>query len=103
MNKTELIDAIANETGLSKKDVDAALKSFVSVVSDTLQKKEKIQLVGFGTFETAERAERTGRNPATGKEIKIAASTSVKFKAGKALKDKVNTKPANKAKKSKKK
>lgn len=103
MNKTELIDAIANETGLSKKDVDAALKSFVSVVSDTLQKKEKIQLVGFGTFETAERAERTGRNPATGKEIKIAASTSVKFKAGKALKDKVNTKPAKKAKKSKKK
>ncbi len=99
MNKAELIEAIANETGISKKDVDAALKSFVNVVSDTLQKKDKVQLIGFGTFETAERAARTGHNPATGDTIKIAASTQVKFKAGTALKEKVNTKPAKAAKK----
>jgi DNA-binding protein HU-beta len=99
MNKAELIDAIANETGLSKKNVDAAIKSFVNVVSDSLQKKDKVQLIGFGTFETAERAARTGHNPATGKAIKIAASTSVKFKAGAALKEKVNSKAAKKSKK----
>ena len=92
-----------NETGISKKDVDAALKSFVNVVSDTLQKKDKVQLIGFGTFETAERAARTGRNPANGEPLKIAASTLVKFKAGAALKEKVNTKPAKAAKKAKKK
>ncbi|MBP0968302.1 MAG: HU family DNA-binding protein [Oscillospiraceae bacterium] len=103
MNKAELIEAIANETGLSKKDTDAALKSFINVVSDALQKKDKVQLIGFGTFETAERAARTGRNPASGETIKIAASTLVKFKAGAALKEKVNTKPAKAAKKSKKK
>ena len=96
MNKVELIDAIAAETSLAKKDVDAVLKSFVNVVSDTLQKKDKIQLIGFGTFETSERAERTGHNPANGESIKIAASTLVKFKAGAALKEKVNTKPAKK-------
>ena len=103
MNKAELIEAIANETGLAKKDVDAALKAFTNVVSDTLQKKDKVQLIGFGTFETAERAARTGRNPANGETIKIKASTLVKFKAGAALKEKVNTKPAKAAKKSKKK
>ena len=103
MNKAELIEAIANETGLSKKDTDAALKSFINVVSDALQKKDKVQLIGFGTFETAERAARTGRNPASGETIKIAASTLVKFKAGAALKEKVNTKPAKAAKKAKKK
>ena len=97
MNKTELIEAIANETGLAKKDIDAALKSFVNVVSDTLQKKDKVQLIGFGTFETAERAARTGRNPSNGEPLKIAASTLVKFKAGAALKEKVNTKPSKKA------
>ena len=89
MNKVELIDAIANETGLAKKDIDATLKSFMSVVSDTLQKKDKVQLIGFGTFETSERAARTGRNPANGEPLKIAASTQVKFKAGTALKEKV--------------
>lgn len=99
MNKAELIEAIANETGIAKKDVDAALKSFVNVVSDALQKKDKVQLIGFGTFETAERAARTGRNPANGEPLKIKASTQVKFKAGAALKEKVNTKPAKKAKK----
>ena len=103
MNKAELIEAIANETGIAKKDIDAALKSFINVVSDTLQKKEKVQLIGFGTFETAERAARTGRNPSNGEAIKIAASTLVKFKAGAALKEKVNTKPAKAAKKAKKK
>ena len=99
MNKAELIEAIANETGIAKKDVDAALKSFVNVVSDALQKKDKVQLIGFGTFETAERAARTGRNPANGEPLKIAASTLVKFKAGAALKEKVNAKPAKKSKK----
>lgn len=103
MNKAELIEAIANETGISKKDVDAALKSFVTVVSDTLQKKDKVQLIGFGTFETSERAARTGRNPANGEPLKIAASTLVKFKPGAALKEKVNTKPSKAAKKCKKK
>ncbi len=103
MNKAELIEAIATETGIAKKDVDAALKSFVNVVSGTLQKKEKVQLIGFGTFETAERAARTGRNPANGEPLKIAASTLVKFKAGAALKEKVNTKPTKAAKKAKKK
>ena len=101
MNKAELIEAIATETGVSKKDVDAVLKSFVTVVSDTLQKKDKVQLIGFGTFETSERAARTGRNPSSGEAIKIAASTLVKFKAGAALKEKVNTKPAKKAAKKK--
>lgn len=99
MNKAELIEAIAKETGLSKKNVDAALKSFINVVSDTLQQKDKVQLIGFGTFETAERAARTGRNPANGEPLKIKASTLVKFKAGAALKEKVNSKPGKKAKK----
>ena len=103
MNKAELIEAIASETGIAKKDVDATLKSFINVVSGTLQKKDKVQLIGFGTFETAERAARTGRNPANGEPLKIAASTLVKFKAGAALKEKVNTKPAKAAKKAKKK
>ena len=90
MNKAELINAIANETGLSKKDTEATINSFVNVVSNELAKKEKVQLIGFGTFETRERAARTGRNPQTGKELKIAASTTPAFKAGKALKDIVN-------------
>ena len=103
MNKAELIEAIASETGIAKKDVDATLKSFINVVSGTLQKKDKVQLIGFGTFETTERAARTGRNPANGEPLKIAASTLVKFKAGAALKEQVNTKPAKAAKKAKKK
>jgi DNA-binding protein HU-beta len=87
MNKTELVDAIAKESGLSKKDSEAAVKAFVDVVTKTLQKEDKVQLVGFGTFETSKRAARTGRNPATGETIQIAASKSPAFKAGKALKD----------------
>lgn len=90
MNKAELINAIAEQTGLSKKDTEATINSFVNVVSDELAKKEKVQLIGFGTFETRERAARTGRNPQTGEELKISATTAPAFKPGKALKDKVN-------------
>ena len=92
MNKTELVDAIAKETGLSKKDSEKAVKAFVDVVSKQLKKKDKVQLVGFGTFEVTKRAARKGRNPLTKKEITIKASKAPKFKAGKALKDAVNTK-----------
>lgn len=90
MNKTELVSAMAEKAGLSKKDAEAALKAFTDVVAEELKKGEKIQLVGFGTFEVSERSARTGRNPQTGEEMKIPASKSPKFKAGKALKDLVN-------------
>ena len=90
MNKTELVAAIAEQAELSKKDSEKALKAFIDVVSDELKKGEKIQLVGFGTFEVIERAAREGRNPLTGKSMKIPASKAPKFKAGKALKDAVN-------------
>jgi len=92
MNKTELVEAIAKETGLSKKDSEKAVKAFVDVVSKQLKKKDKVQLVGFGTFETSKRAARTGKNPQTGETMKIPASKAPKFKAGKALKDLVNKK-----------
>ena len=92
MNKTELVDAIAKETGLSKKDSEKAVKAFTEAVSKEFKKKGKVQLVGFGTFETAKRAARTGKNPQTGAAIKIPAATVPKFKAGKALKDAVNGK-----------
>ena len=91
MNKTELVAAMAKETNLSKKDVEAVLKYFtLDVVASELKKGGKIQLVGFGTFEVSERAAREGRNPQTGETMKIAASKAPKFKAGKALKDMVN-------------
>ncbi len=90
MNKTELVAAIAEKAELSKKDSENALKAFIDVVAEELQKGEKIQLVGFGTFEVAERAAREGRNPLTGDTIQIKASKAPKFKAGKALKDIVN-------------
>ena len=90
MNKTELVAAIAEKTELSKKDAEKALKAFTDVVAEELKKGEKIQLVGFGTFEVAERPARTGRNPMTGKTIEIAACKAPKFKAGKALKDSLN-------------
>ena len=90
MNKTELIAAIADKTELSKKDTEATLKAFVEVVTDALKKDDKVQIVGFGTYEVAKRAARTGRNPQTGKSMKIKASKSPKFKAGKALKDALN-------------
>ena len=90
MNKTELVAAIADEAGLSKKDAEKALKAFTDVVTEELEKGEKVQLVGFGTFEVSERAAREGRNPQTGAAMKIAASKAPKFKAGKALKDLIN-------------
>ena len=95
MNKAELVDALAaqaSEAKLTKKQVEAVLKAFIDVVTDELKKGEKVQLVGFGTFETAKRAARTGKNPQTGAAIKIPAATVPKFKAGKALKDLVNKK-----------
>ena len=81
---------MAEKAELSKKDAEAALKAFTDVVAEELKKGEKIQLVGFGTFEVSERAARTGRNPQTGAEMTIAASKAPKFKAGKALKDSLN-------------
>ena len=90
MNKTELVAAIAEKTELTKKDAESALKAFTDVVAEELKKGEKIQLVGFGTFEVSERAAREGRNPKTGETMKIAASKAPKFKAGKALKDAIN-------------
>ena len=90
MNKTELVAAMAEQTNLSKKDAEAALKAFIDVVSEELKKGEKVQLVGFGTFEVSERAAREGRNPQTGETMEIKASKTPKFKAGKALKDMMN-------------
>ena len=90
MNKTELVAAMADQAGLSKKDAEKALAAFTGVVTDELKKGGKVQLVGFGTFEISERKAREGRNPQNGKAMKIAASKAPKFKAGKALKDVVN-------------
>ena len=90
MNKTELVAAVAEQADISKKDAEKALKAFVDVVTEEMKKGEKLQLVGFGTFEVSERAAREGRNPQTGKTMKIEACKAPKFKAGKALKDAVN-------------
>ena len=90
MNKTELVAAIADQAGLSKKDAEKAVKAFTETVSKELKKKGKVQLVGFGTFEVSKRAAREGRNPQTGATMKIAACKAPKFKAGKALKDAIN-------------
>ena len=90
MNKTELVVAVAEQAGLSKKDAEAAVKAFTDVVAEALKAGDKIQLVGFGTFEVSERAAREGRNPRTGETMTIEASKTTKFKAGKALKDLVN-------------
>ena len=90
MNKTELIAAIAEQAEISKKDSEKALKAFIDVVTDQLKKGDKVQLVGFGTFDVAERAAREGRNPQTGEPMPIAASKAPRFKAGKALKDAIN-------------
>ena len=92
MNKTELVSAIATETGLTKKDSEAALKAFINTVSKELKKGGSVQLIGFGTFDVGKRGARTGRNPQTGEAIKIKAAKTPKFKAGKALKDLVNKK-----------
>ena len=90
MNKTELVAAVAEQAGLSRKDAEAAVKAFTDVVADALKNGDKIQLVGFGTLEVSERAAREGRNPKTGESMKIEACKTPKFKAGKALKDLVN-------------
>lgn len=90
MNKTELVVAVAEQADISKKDAEKVLKAFVDVVTEEMKKGEKVQLVGFGTFEVSERAAREGRNPQTGATMTIAASKAPKFKAGKALKDMVN-------------
>ena len=92
MNKAELITKMAEKSGLTKKDTETALRGFIESVTEALENKEKVQLVGFGTFETRERAAREGRNPHTGETMKIEASKAPKFKAGKALKDLVNDK-----------
>jgi len=89
MNKVELIGAVASKSEISKKDVEKVINAFTNVVADALVDGDKVQLVGFGTFEVVERAERLGRNPATGEAMTIAASKSPKFKACKALKDAV--------------
>lgn len=90
MNRTELIAAVAEKAELSKKDAEKAIKAFTDVITEELVKGEKIQIVGFGTFEVSEREAREGRNPRTGEKMPIAASKNPKFKAGKALKDMVN-------------
>jgi DNA-binding protein HU-beta len=90
MNKTELIAAVAEQAELTKKDAEKAVKAFTDVIAAELKKGEKVQLVGFGTFEVSKRAAREGRNPQTGKSMKIKASKTAKFKAGKALKDSLN-------------
>lgn len=90
MNKADLISAVAQESGLTKKDSEAAIDALVLVIEESLTNEEKVVLVGFGTFETKNRAERKGRNPQTKEAITIPASKSPVFKAGKALKDKVN-------------
>ena len=89
MNKAELIDAIAAESGLSKVDAKKALDGFVSATANAMKAGDKISLVGFGSFSVSNRAARTGRNPQTGKEIKIAAKNVVRFKAGSELSDAV--------------
>lgn len=91
MNKIELITAMAKKAEISKKDAEKALTAFTNVVADVLVDGDKVAITGFGTFEVVERAERQGRNPATGETITIAASKSPKFKAGKALKDAVKS------------
>ncbi len=92
MNKAELVAAMAEKTGATKKVSEETLNAFVDVVTEALKKEEKVQLVGFGSFEVRKRAARKGRNPQTKEEIKIPASKAPVFKAGKALKDLVNKK-----------
>ena len=89
MNKTELIAAVAEKAELSKKDAEAAITAMVDAITEALSQEEKVQLVGFGSFEVKERAARTGKNPATGATIEIPASKAPAFKPGKAFKDSV--------------
>lgn len=91
MNKSDLVNSIANKSGLNKKNSEAALDAFLSSVEDAMKNGDKIQLVGFGTFEVKERAARKGRNPQTKQEITIPASKAPVFKPGKGLKDNINS------------
>lgn len=90
MNKSDLIAAVAAKTGETKKNAEASINAMIDVIAETLANGDKIQLVGFGSFEVRQRAARKGRNPQTGKEMKIDAKKAPVFKAGKALKDAVN-------------
>ena len=90
MNKSELIVALAQKADISKKDAEKAISAFIDVVTDTLKAGDKVQLVGFGTFESKERPARVARNPRTGEEITIEASKTASFRVGKALKDSIN-------------
>ena len=96
MNKTQLIEAVAASANLKKKEAEAAVNATFDAIVAALKAGDKVQLVGFGTFEVKERAARTGRNPQTGAETKIPACTAPKFKAGQALKDQVNSKKKSK-------
>lgn len=98
MNKTELISAISDKAGTSKKDSEAVLNAFIEVVTEVTAEHDKLQLVGFGTFEVAERAARTGKNPHTGEAINIPACFAPKFKAGAKLKEAANSKVKKKKK-----
>ena len=90
MNKTELVAAVAEKAEISKKDADSAVKAVIESIIEAVASKDKVQIVGFGTFEARERKEKIGKNPRTGEEIKIAASVVPAFKAGKAFKDATN-------------
>ena len=90
MNKSELISEVASKTAMPKKDAEKAVNAFIDTVKEAIAQKDKVQLIGFGTFEVSERAAREGRNPQSGEVMKIAASKAPKFKAGKALKDMLN-------------
>ncbi|MBE6616656.1 MAG: HU family DNA-binding protein [Ruminococcaceae bacterium] len=90
MNKNELISAAAKATGITKKDTAAVLDAILAQITDAVVAGDKVQLIGFGTFEVRERGERTSRNPRTGETVKVAASKAPAFKAGKAFKDAVN-------------
>ena len=101
MNKAELVAKVAEKAGITKKDAEKAVAGIFAAVQDALVKGDKVQVLGFGTFEVKERAARTGRNPQTGEELQIAASRNPSFKPGKALKEAVNVKPAKGKKKAK--
>jgi DNA-binding protein HU-beta len=90
MNKTQFVEAVAQKSGMSKREAEAAVNAMTAVIADTLKAGDKVQLIGFGTFEVKTRAERSGRNPKTGETITIAASKHPSFSAGKALKDSIN-------------
>ena len=90
MNKVDLVSAVAKQAELSKKDAGLAVEAVFDTIAKALEKGDKVQLIGFGTFDVSERAAREGRNPRTGETMKIAASKAPRFKAGKALKDRVN-------------